>query len=64
MPRPDATDPGGGAARARFSVVRHSAAIVYEPDGPKIVVLLTYAPNLDFATAEASGARLVRLLGL
>jgi len=47
-----------------FSVVRHSAAIVYEPDGPKIVVLLTYAPNLDFATAEAYGTRLVRLLGL
>jgi beta-lactamase class A len=45
-----------------FSVVRHTAAIVYTPTGPKIVVLLTYAPNLTLSAAQAYGARLIRLL--
>ena len=32
---------------------RHTAAIVYGPKGPRIVVVLTYAPNLRLATARA-----------
>jgi beta-lactamase class A len=31
---------------------RHTAAIVYGPRGPRIVVVLTYAPNLRLATAR------------
>ena len=31
---------------------RHTAAIVYGPDAPRIVVILTYAPNLRLATAR------------
>jgi beta-lactamase class A len=34
---------------------RHTAAIVYLPNGPKIVVVLTYAPNLKLATAKRVG---------
>jgi beta-lactamase class A len=34
---------------------RHTAAIVYSPDGPKIVVILTYAPDLSLATARGLG---------
>jgi beta-lactamase class A len=34
---------------------RHTAAIVYAPSGPRIVVILTYAPNLRLATARALG---------
>jgi hypothetical protein len=30
---------------------RHTAAIVYAPSGPRIVVVLTYAPSLRLATA-------------
>jgi beta-lactamase class A len=39
---------------------RHTAAIVYAPSGPKIVVILTYAPSLGLATAR-SLARAVML---
>jgi beta-lactamase class A len=35
---------------------RHTAAIVYAPVGPRIVVILTYAPNLRLATARRLGA--------
>jgi beta-lactamase class A len=34
---------------------RHTAAIVYFPNGPKIVVVLTYAQNLKLATARRLG---------
>jgi beta-lactamase class A len=34
---------------------RHTAAIVYGPSGPTIVVVLTYAPNLRLATARRLG---------
>ena len=34
---------------------RHTAAIVYEPNAPRIVVVLTYAPNLRLATARRLG---------
>jgi beta-lactamase class A len=34
---------------------RHTAAIVYLPNGPKIVVVLTYARNLRLATARRVG---------
>jgi len=34
---------------------RHTAAIVYFPNGPKIVVVLTYARNLKLATARRVG---------
>ena len=47
-----------------FSVVRHTAAIIYTPTGPKIVVLLTYAPSLALTTAQAYGGSLIRLLRL
>lgn len=43
--------------------LRHSAAIVYGPHGPRIVVLLTYRPHLRPAEALALGARLARTLG-
>jgi beta-lactamase class A len=34
---------------------RHTAAIVYSPGGPKIVVILTYAPGLGLETARRLG---------
>jgi Beta-lactamase enzyme family len=34
---------------------RHTAAIVYFRGGPKIVVVLTYAPNLELARARSFG---------
>jgi hypothetical protein len=45
-----------------FSVVRHTAAIIYAPSGPKIIVLLTYAPDLTLPTAQTYGRRLIQLL--
>jgi beta-lactamase class A len=39
---------------------RHTAAIVYAPSGPKIVVVLTYAPNLPLARARELGRLVVR----
>lgn len=47
-----------------FSVVRHSAAIVYSKNGPRIVVVLTYAPGLTLAKAQRYGARVMKTLGL
>jgi beta-lactamase class A len=38
---------------------RHTAAIVYFKRGPKIVVVLTYAPNLELATARDFGRRVL-----
>ena len=39
---------------------RHTAAIVYARSGPKIVVVLTYAPSLSQARASELGRRVVR----
>ena len=36
---------------------RHTAAILYEPDGPKIAVLMTYRPSITLASAKALGKR-------
>jgi hypothetical protein len=47
-----------------FSVVRHSAAIVYSKKGPRIFVVLTYAPDLTLVKAQRYGARVMRALGL
>jgi beta-lactamase class A len=48
-----------------LSVARHTAAIVlYGRHGPKILVVLTYAPDLTQPTAQAYGRSLVRLLRL
>jgi beta-lactamase class A len=41
---------------------RHTAAIVYAPGGPKIVVILTYAPNLSLATAQGLGRAVMAAL--
>jgi beta-lactamase class A len=41
---------------------RHTAAIVYFNEGPKIVVVLTYAPNLRLATARDLGRRVMAAL--
>jgi beta-lactamase class A len=38
---------------------RHTAAIVYAPSGPKIVVVLTYAPGIELGTAKELGRRVV-----
>jgi len=46
------------------SVVRHTAAIIYTPSGPKVVVLLTYAPGLSLVKAQDYGRRLIQLLRL
>jgi hypothetical protein len=34
---------------------RHTAAVVYLPSGPKIVVVLAYARNLKLASARRIG---------
>jgi hypothetical protein len=41
--------------------LRHSAAIVYGPHGPTILVVLTYRPGLSLAEARELGRRVVRL---
>jgi hypothetical protein len=41
--------------------VRHSGAIVYALDGPRIAVVLTYRPGLSGAAATALGGRIARL---
>jgi beta-lactamase class A len=41
---------------------RHTAALVYGPGGPKIVVVLTYAAGLKLSTARQLGRRVVALL--
>ncbi len=47
-----------------FSAVRHSAAIVYTPSGPKIVVLLAYRNGLSLGEAQGYAAKVLRVLGL
>jgi beta-lactamase class A len=42
---------------------RHTAAIVYGSGAPKIVVVLTYAPNLELAIARALGRGVMSALG-
>jgi beta-lactamase class A len=42
-----------------LSDARHTAAIVYAPSGPKIVVVLTDAPSLPLARAQQLGRRVV-----
>jgi Beta-lactamase enzyme family len=42
--------------------IRHTAAITYGPAGPRIVIVLTYAPNLDPAAAAALGRNVVALV--
>jgi hypothetical protein len=42
--------------------IRHTAAITYGPSGPRIVVVLTYAPNLDPTAAAALGRNVVALV--
>jgi beta-lactamase class A len=67
--------PGESAIRAGFpagtavaekdgwiSDMRGSAAIAYLPSGPKIVVVLTYRPDLDAAAAKALGTKVARLV--
>jgi beta-lactamase class A len=41
---------------------RHTAAIVYGPSGPRIVVVLTYAPNLRPETALRLGREVVNAI--
>ena len=41
--------------------VRHSAAIVYGPGGPTILVVLTYRAHLPLADARELARRFVRL---
>ena len=41
---------------------RHTAAVVYFRSGPKIVVVLTYAPGLKLATARDLGRRVLAAL--
>lgn len=41
---------------------RHTAAVVYLPAGPKIVVVLTYERNLRLATARALGRKVIAAL--
>ena len=38
---------------------RHTAAIVYWPTGPQILVVLTYAPGLDMQRARRLGRRVI-----
>ena len=45
-----------------FSLVRHTAAVVYEPSGPKIVVVLTYRDGLTLAAAQTYARSVVRAL--
>ena len=40
-----------------ISTLRATAAIVYRPDGPRIVVVLAYRPNITTAEARALGRR-------
>lgn len=45
-----------------LTTVRHTAAILYGPDGPKIVVVLTWRPGISQAEAAALGRRVVTLV--
>jgi Beta-lactamase enzyme family len=42
--------------------IRHTAAIAYGPAGPRILVVLTYSPNLDPRASVALGRRLLALV--
>jgi hypothetical protein len=42
--------------------MRGSAAIAYLPSGPKIVVVLTYKPELDARAARTLGEQVARLV--
>jgi Beta-lactamase enzyme family len=42
--------------------LRHTAAIAYGPAGPRIIVVLTYAPNLDPSASALLGRRVVSLV--
>jgi hypothetical protein len=58
--------PPGPAAQKHgwTTTVRHTAAILYEPDGPKIVVVLTFRPDeVSYPTSLALGRRVLRLVG-
>jgi Beta-lactamase enzyme family len=42
--------------------IRHTAAITYGPAGPRIVVVLTYSPNLDPVASATLGRRVLGLV--
>jgi beta-lactamase family protein len=44
-----------------FSAVRHTGAILYAPDGPRIAVVLTYRPGITPSEAAELGGQVVRL---
>lgn len=44
-----------------FSAVRHTAALLYAPEGPKIAILLTYRPGITRVEAARLGARIVAI---
>jgi hypothetical protein len=57
--------PAGPAAQKHgwTTNVRHTAAILYEPDGPKIVVVLTFHPyEVSYSASLALGRRVLALL--
>ena len=58
--------PPGPAAQKHgwTTTVRHTAAILYEPDGPKIVVVLTFRPDeASYTTSLVLGRRVLALVG-
>jgi beta-lactamase class A len=61
-----ALGPGRPAAQKQgwTTSLRHSAAIVYAPQGPRIVVLLTYRPSVNAAAALALGGRFLEAIGM
>ena len=57
--------PPGPAAQKHgwTTTVRHTAAILYEPSGPKIVVVLTFRPDeVSYTTSLALGRRVLALV--
>ena len=42
--------------------IRHTAAITYGPAGPRVVVVLTYSPNLDPTASATLGRRVLALV--
>jgi hypothetical protein len=44
------------------TTIRHTAAIAYGPTGPRILVVLTYSPNLDPGASAVLGRRLLALV--
>jgi hypothetical protein len=44
--------------------LRHTAAVVYAPSGPRIVVLLTYRPKISAAASAALAARFLEATGM